>query len=78
MADAEVVFSGVSKKDVIHSGLVLNVKGVVRAIKSGLSYVAISMSASDTHSRKNANKSIEDSSIEFARISGYVYKWTFG
>ena len=70
MADAEAVCLGVNKKEgVIYSGLVLNVKGVERAIKSGLNHVAISMSSSDTHSRKNANKSIEESLIEFAEMA---------
>ncbi len=70
MADAEAVCLGVNKKEgVIYSGLVLNVKGVERAIKSGLNHVAISMSASDTHSKKNANKSIEESLIEFAEMA---------
>ncbi len=70
MADAEAVCLGVNKKEgVIYSGLVLNVKGVERAIKSGLNHVAISMSASDMHSRKNANKSIEESLIEFAQMA---------
>jgi hydroxymethylglutaryl-CoA lyase len=70
MADAEAVCSGVRKQEgVIYSGLVLNVKGVERAIKSGLNHVAISMSASGTHSRKNANKSIEESLVEFAEMA---------
>ena len=70
MADAEAVCLGVNKKEgVIYSGLVLNVKGVERAIKSGLNHVAISISASNTHSRKNANKSIEESFIEFAEMT---------
>ena len=70
MADAEAVCAGVRKqKGVIYSGLVLNVKGVERAIKAGLNHVAISMSASDTHSRKNANKSLEASLIEFAEMA---------
>ena len=70
MADAEAVCLGVRKQDdVIYSGLVLNVKGVERAIKAGLNHVAISMSASDTHSRKNANKSIEKSLVEFAEMA---------
>ncbi|MEY4540901.1 MAG: hypothetical protein RLZZ306_2658 [Bacteroidota bacterium] len=70
MADAEAVCEGVSKKEgIIYSGLVLNVKGVERAIKSGLNHVAISMSASETHSRKNTNKSIQESLIELAQMA---------
>ena len=70
MADAEAVCAGVQKqKGVIYSGLVLNVKGVERAIKAGLNHVAISMSASDTHSRKNANKSLQEALVEFAEMA---------
>ncbi len=70
MADAEAVCEGVrKKKGVIYSGLVLNVKGVERAIKSGLDHIAISLSASNSHSRKNANKSIEESLVEFADMA---------
>jgi hydroxymethylglutaryl-CoA lyase len=70
MADAEAVCLGVHKQEgVIYSGLVLNVKGVERAIKSGLNHVAISISASDTHSRKNANKSLDKALIEFSEMA---------
>ena len=70
MADAEAVCAGVHKqKGAIYSGLVLNVKGVERAIRAGLNHVAISMSASDTHSQKNANKSLQEALIEFAEMA---------
>lgn len=69
MADAEAVCEGIIQKEgVIYSGLVLNVKGVERAIKAGLKHIAVSMSASDTHSRKNANKSISESLVEFSEM----------
>ncbi len=69
MADAEAVCEGIIQKEgVIYSGLVLNVKGVERAIKGGLKHIAVSMSASNTHSRKNANKSISESLIEFSEM----------
>jgi hydroxymethylglutaryl-CoA lyase len=48
---------------------VLNVKGVGRAIESGLNHVAILMSASETRNRKNVNKSIEELFIEFAEMT---------
>jgi hydroxymethylglutaryl-CoA lyase len=70
MADAEAVCAGVSKQsDVVYSGLVLNVKGVERAVKAGLTHIAISMSASDTHSRKNANKSLSEALVEFSEMA---------
>jgi len=55
MADAEEVVSRLPEPaGVIFSGLVLNPKGLQRALRAGLKHVEISISASDTHSRKNA------------------------
>ena len=42
---------------------------LIGAIKSGINHASISLSASDTHSRKNINKSIEESLIEFAKMA---------
>ncbi len=53
MADAEEVIAGLpNRADVVFSGLVLNVKGVERAAKTGLKHLAVSLSASETHSQK--------------------------
>ena len=58
MADAEEVVSRLPESaGVIFSGLVLNPKGLQRALRAGLKHVEISISASDTHSRKNAGVS---------------------
>ncbi len=60
MADAEKLagllpaYTGVA-----FSGLVLNTTGVLRARDAGLKHVEVSVSASDTHSRKNAGLSLE-------------------
>ena len=55
MADAEEVVSRLPESEgVIFSGLVLNPKGLQRALRAGLTQVEISISASDTHGRKNA------------------------
>ena len=60
MADAEAVVSRLPESaGVIFSGLVLNPKGLQRALQAGLKYVEISISASDTHSRKNAGLSFD-------------------
>lgn len=67
MADAEDVCSGIEKKDgVIYSGLVLNMKGLERAYNAGLQQVDMSISASDSHSRKNANRSLKEAIEDFA------------
>ena len=60
MADAEEVVSRLPESQgVIFSGLVLNTKGVRRAFQAGLRHVEISISVSDTHSRKNAGVSFD-------------------
>jgi len=61
MADAEEICKGLDhSRDVLYSGLVLNTKGLERAANAGLQHVAASISASDTHSRKNANASLSE------------------
>lgn len=60
MADAEELLGRLSKKkDVIYSGLALNAMGVERAHSAGLAHIEISISASDTHSRKNSGMTLE-------------------
>lgn len=60
MADAEELLKHLPKKiDVRYSALVLNEKGLERANLSGLQQIEISISASDTHSRKNAGMPFE-------------------
>ena len=54
MADAEALIQQLTPiEGVQYSGLVLNVKGVERAIDSGIRNVACSISSSNTHSEKN-------------------------
>ncbi len=61
LADAEAVCAGLKRKPgIIYSGLVLNLKGVERAIAAGLEHIAVSFSVSDTHSRKNTRMSLEE------------------
>lgn len=69
MADAEAICAQLPNNSaVVFSGLVLNIKGVERAIKAGLKHLAISISASNTHSLKNANKTISEAKAEFAQM----------
>ena len=69
MIDAEEVCLRIKKKEgVIYSGLVLNVRGVDRVVKAGLTHISASISASDTHSRKNANKNLAEAQIEFEEM----------
>ena len=60
MADTEELIRLTLKTPgVLITGLILNDKGLERALKCGLNHVSMSVSASDTHSRKNANLSAE-------------------
>ncbi|WP_419877167.1 hydroxymethylglutaryl-CoA lyase [Brevibacillus centrosporus] len=61
LADAEDVLKGIKRQnEVTYSALVPNLRGMERARESGLTEVALFMSASETHNLKNINKSIED------------------
>jgi hydroxymethylglutaryl-CoA lyase len=69
MADAEALVAQLAKKPgVVYSALVLNVRGLARAATAGLGHVSASLSASDTHSRRNANKSLPEAQAEMAEM----------
>ena len=55
MADADRLIRRLPRDNgVIYTALVLNQRGLDRAMASGIAAVEISLSASDSHSRKNA------------------------
>jgi len=61
LADAEEVCRSMSRKPgVIYSALALNKKGVERAHAAGINHLDLSISVSDTHSRKNTNVSLPE------------------
>jgi hydroxymethylglutaryl-CoA lyase len=61
MADAEEVCRKIAATpDVRYSALALNRKGVERALAAGITRLDVSISVSDTHSRKNANVSVDE------------------
>ena len=67
MADADALCAGLNQRPgVIYSALVLNARGIERAAKAGLKHVSASISASDTHSRKNANVSLVEARRQLA------------
>ena len=69
MADAEAVCAGLNRRPgVVYSGLVLNQRGVERAVAAGLDHVAASISASNTHSTKNAGMSLEEAQTRYAEM----------
>ena len=69
MADAAEVWSKVSRAgDVRYSALVPNLKGAERALEAGFTELEVVVSASDTHNRKNINRSTDESLDDIAKI----------
>jgi hydroxymethylglutaryl-CoA lyase len=67
MADAAEVWSAVEKSaSVRYSALVPNMHGAVRALDAGFREIEVVVSASDTHNRKNVNRSTEESLDDIA------------
>ena len=62
MADTDVLFQILAKEShrAVLSGLVLNEKGLERALEVDVQLICMGVSASDTHSRKNTGMSTED------------------
>lgn len=58
MADTDELIRAIGgQKDTVVSALILNDKGLERALACGVAHVSMSVSVSDTHSRKNARRS---------------------
>lgn len=59
MADTDALFAAIiAKPGVTYTALVLNMAGLERAITAGARHLSISVSASETHSRKNLYKTV--------------------
>jgi len=71
MADAEVLWERIERKrGVLYSALILSEGGLERAIRCRVPHVGIFVSASETHSLKNSNKSISEALKEAVRLIG--------
>jgi len=69
MADADEVWKRARKAaGVRYSALVPNLRGAVRAIDAGFSELEAVVSASETHNKKNINRSTAESLDDIARI----------
>ena len=69
MADADEVWARVNRADTVrYSALVPNLRGAHRALDAGFTEIEAVVSASDTHNRKNVNRSTEQSLDEIAQI----------
>ncbi len=69
MADADEVWQSIRRNDAVrYSALVPNLRGAQRALAARFTEIEVVVSASDTHNRKNVNRSTEDSLDEIAEI----------
>jgi len=75
MADAADVWAAVRRNpDVRYSALVPNLRGAERALDAGFTEIEVVVSASDTHNRKNVNRSTAESLDDIARIIDLVHR----
>ncbi|WP_035812856.1 hydroxymethylglutaryl-CoA lyase [Jiangella gansuensis] len=74
MADADDVWSRVRRDPrVRYSALVPNLRGAQRALAAGFTELEVVVSASDTHNRKNINRSTEESLDNLPELAGMVH-----
>jgi hydroxymethylglutaryl-CoA lyase len=71
LADATDVARGIARKDgVVYSCLVPNKTGLDKALAAGMKEVAVFLSASETHNKKNVNKTIAETLTAFEEVIG--------
>ena len=71
LADASEVARGIARKEgVVYSCLVPNRKGLDTALAAGMKEVAVFLSASETHNKKNVNKTIAETLTAFEEVIG--------
>jgi len=69
MADAEALWERIERRrGVLYSALILSEGGLERAIRCRVPHVGIFVSASETHSLKNSNKSVSEALKEAVRL----------
>jgi hydroxymethylglutaryl-CoA lyase len=69
MADADEVWQRIARNDdVRYSALVPNLRGAHRALGAGFKEIEVVVSASDTHNRKNINRSTDESLDDIAEL----------
>src|SRR6267378_1283107 len=69
MADASEVFAGIARRPgTRYTALVPNLAGLDRALKAGVTEVAVFAAATETFSRKNINQSIDESLSNYREV----------
>jgi hydroxymethylglutaryl-CoA lyase len=75
MADADEVWKAATKEPgVRYSALVPNSRGAQRAVEAGFTEVEVVVSASDTHNRRNLNRSTAESLDDIAQLIDALHR----
>ncbi|MBG0560546.1 hydroxymethylglutaryl-CoA lyase [Actinoplanes aureus] len=75
MADADEVWARMWRNpDVRYSALIPNTRGAQRAIAAGFREIEVVVSASDTHNRRNLNRSTDESLDDIAQLIPLVHE----
>jgi hydroxymethylglutaryl-CoA lyase len=70
LADAEELASMIDQRGAVqYSALCPNVKGLERAIATKIPEIGVFISASETHNKKNVNKTIDDTLAAFVEVA---------
>jgi hydroxymethylglutaryl-CoA lyase len=74
MADADEVWKRIHRNDSVrYSALVPNLRGAQRALDAGFTEIEVVVSASDTHNKKNVNRSTEESLDDIAGLIAHAH-----
>ena len=75
LADAEIILSKVNRStDTILAALVPNARGALRAVEARLDQIVVFLSASESHNKKNVNRSVDESLQGFREIADIAGK----
>ena len=75
LADAEIILSKVNRStDTILAALVPNARGALRAVEAKLDQIVVFLSASESHNKKNVNRSVDESLQGFREIADIAGK----
>ena len=70
LADAETILSKVNRSsETILAALVPNSRGALRAVEAKLDQIVVFLSASESHNKKNVNRSVDESLQGFREIA---------
>jgi hydroxymethylglutaryl-CoA lyase len=75
LADAEIILNKVKRnQNTTLAALVPNTRGALRAVEAKLDEIVVFLSASESHNKKNVNRSVQESLLGFKEIADIASK----